>query len=100
MSLVVKVHHKGDRTVVAVCDSDLVGKVFEECGVVLDLSSDFFKGVILEKKKIGDLVRNADSVNLVGEEAVELGVSEGIVEKENIKIVDGVPHAHAFILQE
>ncbi|RLE46934.1 DUF424 domain-containing protein [Candidatus Woesearchaeota archaeon] len=100
MSLIVKVHHKDSRTVVAVCDSDLVGRVFEENNVVLDLSGDFFNGEVLEKQEVGDLIRNADSVNLVGKEAVKLGISEGIIEEENIKVVDGVPHAQAVILQE
>ena len=49
MSLVAKVHHKGDSTVVAVCDSKLVGKVFEEGELQLDLTNESYKGDILEK---------------------------------------------------
>ena len=100
MSLVVKVHHKGDCTVIAVCDPDLVGKVFEEGDLRLDLSGDFYKGDIIEKTEVGDLIRNADCVNLVGKNSVKLGVSEGIIEEGHIKFIDGIPHAQAVILQE
>ncbi len=99
MSLVVKVHHKGDSTVVAVCDSDLIGKVFEEGDLQLDLTNDFYKGDILEKAEVGDLLRNANSINLVGEEAIKLGIKEGLIEKEHIKKVDGIPHAQAAMIQ-
>jgi len=98
MSLVVKVHQKDDRTVVAVCDDTLLGQVFEEKGVQLDLSSPFYQGEVFEKQQdVGDLLRNADSVNLVGDEAVKIGLMEGIITPEQVRTVDGVPHAQSVI---
>jgi hypothetical protein len=98
--MIVKVHKKQEKTVVAVCDDDLLGKRFEEGDLQLDLTSDFYAGTKMDEKEAGDLVRNADIVNLVGEQSVKLGIEEGIVEKDRILKVDGIPHAEAVIVHE
>ncbi|RMD57695.1 DUF424 family protein [Candidatus Woesearchaeota archaeon] len=100
MSLTVKVHTKQDRTIVAVCDSSLLGQVLEENGVRLDLSGDFYNGEVRDRSEVGDLVRNADGVNLVGESAVRVGIEEGVIDEGHIIKVQGVPHAQAVIVQE
>ena len=101
MKLVVKVHHKDERTVVAVCDSNILGKLFEEGDLQLDLRSEFFNGDIYDDMLVvGDLLRNADSVNIVGDESVKLGLYEGVIDPDHVKVVQGVPHAQAVILHE
>ena len=42
--MIVKIHKRDDRTILAVCDSDLIGRTFTEGERQLDLSSDFYKG--------------------------------------------------------
>lgn len=98
--MLVKIHKKENRTIIAVCDKDLIGKLLEENGKQLDLRGEFYKGEELTTEEIGDLVRNADGVNLVGQEAVNLGLQEGVIEKENIITVKGIPHAQAILIQE
>ncbi len=100
MTLVVKVHHKEDRTIVAAVDENLIGKLIEENGRQLDLRSDFYKGKIVALEEAGDLIRNADSVNLVGTEAVELGLKEGVIQKEHIITIGGVPYAQALLVHD
>lgn len=101
MKLSVKIHQKDDRTVLAVCDAELLGSVYEENGVQLDLKSEFFDGEFFEKvQDVGDLMRNADCVYLVGEESVKIGMMEDIVQKEDVKYVDGVPHVQVVIIHE
>ena len=100
MSLLAKVHKKDKKTIVAVCDSELIGKVFDENKVQLDLRGDFYKGEEKSQEEIGDLMRNADGVNLVGEKAIELGLSEGVIEKSQVVKVKGIPHAQGTFVQE
>ncbi len=90
--MIVKIHKKDERTIVAVCDDNLLGKKFEENGKQLDLSVDFYKGDQMSSVETGDLLRNADGVNLVGEESVKLGLEEGIIEEEQIVLIAGIPH--------
>lgn len=99
MSLLVKIHKQGDRTVVAVCDKDLLGKLFQEKSCQLDLRGDFYKGEEKSLEEAGDLLRNADYVNLVGKEAVKLGLQEGVISDENILKIEDVPHAQAVLIQ-
>jgi len=100
MTLVVKVHHKDARTIVAVADEKLLGRLLEENGKQLDLRGDFYKGELKDASEIGDLMRNADAVNLVGEEAVALGLQEGVIEEAHVLKVKGVPHAQALLIHD
>ncbi|MCX6708164.1 MAG: DUF424 family protein [Candidatus Woesearchaeota archaeon] len=100
MPMLVKIHKKESRTIIAVCDKDLLGKLFEENGKQLDLRGEFYKGEELEIEEIGDLIRNADGVNLVGQEAINLGLQEGVIGQENIIIIKGIPHAQAILIHE
>ena len=98
--MIVKIHKKEERTIVAVCDDKLLGQKFEENGRQLDLTGDFYKGELMSNIAAGDLVRNADGVNLVGEESVKLGLDEGIIEETQIVRIAGIPHAQAFVIHE
>ncbi len=100
MTMLVKVHKKENRTIVAVCDKELIGQLLEENGKQIDLRGDFYKGEERDGAEIGDLIRNADGVNLVGQEAVALGLQEGVIEKENVITVKGIPHAQAVLMHE
>ena len=98
--MIVKVHKRNGKVLVAVCDTDLIGKKFEEGELQLDLTSDFYAGKELDEKATGDLIRNAYIINLVGKNAIKLGMDEGIIEKDHIKNIAGIPHAQAVIEQE
>lgn len=99
--MIVKVHKNEGRTIVAVCDDELLGKKFEQGNKQLDLTSDFYKGdQYTDKQLVGDMIRNADVINLVGTISVSLGIDEGLIEKENVVNIDGIPHAQAAIEHE
>ncbi len=99
--MIAKPHkNQQNKIVVAVCDSELLGKKYEEGGKQLDLTSDFYKGDEMEDVAVGDLMRNADSVNLVGEKAVSLGIQEGIIDKEHVNKIAGIPYAQAVVARE
>lgn len=97
LSMIVKVHKRQDKTVVAVCDTNLIGKKFEDGDLQLDLGSDFYKGEEMDEKEAGDLVRNADIINLAGEESIRLGLAEGVIDEEHVLKIKGIPHAQAVL---
>ena len=99
--MISKLHKsKDNRIVAAVCDSELLGKKIEEGNKQLDMTSDFYNGKETDDISAGDLIRNADSVNLVGEKAVRLGISEGVIDKSHVKKIAGVPYAQAAVARE
>jgi len=98
--MIVKIHKREDRTVIAVCDSDLLGRKFSEGDRQLDLTSDFYKGEERDEKDVGDLIRNADIVNLVGKNAVKIGLQEEVITQDHVITIAGIPHAQAVITHD
>ncbi len=93
MKVYLKIHKAGDREVVAVCDENLVGKCFREKNLKLEVSERFYKGKVISKNKIIEVLKEAHTVNLVGEASVALGIEANIVFKDNVIKIEGIPHA-------
>lgn len=93
--------HDAYRRIIAVCDSDLIGKKFEEEKIQLDVNEKFYKGdLIAEEKAIEILKEEAEEdacFNFVGNISCELGIKAGIVNKENILEIQGVKHAMSLL---
>ena len=97
--MIAKLHKSLEgRVILAVCDSELVGKKFEEGELQLDLTSGFYKGKEMSEERILELFKVVNIVNLVGKEAVGLGKKAGIIEK--VITIEGIPHAEAVIVRE
>ena len=89
----VKIHKTKFRDVIAVCDSNLIGKKFEEKDLQLTITERFYKGEVMAEEKIITLLENAENVNIVGKESIKIGIKAGIIIKENIITIEGIPHA-------
>jgi hypothetical protein len=90
--LIVKTHETKNGVIVAVVDQNLLGQKFEEGDLQLDLSSIYYKGELKTPDEVGDLIRNAYGVNIVGEHAIKLAIEEGIVDENMIKKISGIPY--------
>ena len=88
---------KSYRDVVAICDSDLLGKRFEEGKFQLDVKESFYKG---EEKSESETVeflkrmRMEDATfNIVGRKSVKAALKAGIINENSIGEVQGVQFA-------
>ncbi len=94
--MLVKIHDSY-RYVVAICDSNLIGKVFEEDKFQLDVKESFFKGDEIPKEKVIEMLRDMAmedaTFNIIGEESTKTALEAGIISEEGIKKIDGVPFA-------
>jgi len=96
--MIVKLHRTPDgRKLVAICDSELIGKKFEEGKLQLDLSSNFYKGEEKSKEEALNLIDGAYMINVVGRESVEFVLKLGVVNERSIIKIDNVPHVQAII---
>ncbi|MBN2122242.1 DUF424 family protein [Candidatus Micrarchaeota archaeon] len=95
-----KVRESPEGNVVAACDRELIGKVLEEGDSVLDLKahSSFYVGEIAGQEQVRAALGDFASANLVGEKAVGVALKEGIVQKRDIKYINGVPHLQIYRL--
>lgn len=91
-----KIHKMGHQEVVALCDEELIGKTLEEKKFQLKVSESFYKGEELSEDKIIDVLKFKSNINIVGKKSIELALKIGIISKENIIKIKGVPHAQVI----
>lgn len=96
----VKIHtsgyDKGSGAVIAVCDEDLIGKTLKTEKIELKVSEQFYKGDTKTEDEVITILKEARNINLLGKKAVAAGIKAGIIEKEKVLLIQGVPHAQAF----
>ncbi len=85
-----KVYRQGAEVLVAVCDSDLVGKKFAEGRLHVEVSKEFFGEERTTPKELEAALKKATIANFVGCCAVEQAIRLGYVERENVLCIDGV----------
>ena len=96
--MIVKIHKAdGGKMVLAVCDSELLGKKVEDGKKHLDLSSDFYNGEEMSDQDVCDLMRNAYILNLVGKKSVTLAVNEDLISGDYVSEIKGIPYAQGVI---
>ena len=85
------------RDVVAICDSELLGKVFEEGNFQLNVKENFYKGEEVSKEKAIEILINMAkedaTFNIVGEQAINAAIEAKVIDKEGIKKIQDIPFA-------
>ena len=88
---------KSYRDIVAICDSDLLGKKFEEGKFQLDVKESFFGGNKTSEEEaieiMKDMVREDATFNIVGEKSVNTALKAEIISEEGDGRIGGVPFA-------
>ncbi len=88
---------KSYRYVVAVCDSDLLGKRFEEGRFQLDVKESFYKGDEKSENEainlMKDMAREDATFNIVGEKSVKAALKAGIIHEESVREIKGIKFA-------
>jgi hypothetical protein len=89
--------HKSYREVVAVCDKELLGRQFEQGNRILDVRESFYNG---EEKEEAEMIKTMKfyasedaTFSIVGKKACQAALKAGIISKEGIKNVQGIPFA-------
>lgn len=94
--MLVKIH-KASRWIVAICDSDLIGKKFEQGKRQLDLTTSFFKGDEKTEQEVREIIldyqREDACFNIAGKQACEIAKELGVVDDNGIIRIQNVPVA-------
>jgi uncharacterized protein len=89
--------HEAYRNLVALCDTDLIGKAFEEDIRRIEINEYFFKGEEKNKDEIINILKDLEKedaiFNIVGKESVECALIAKIISKEGIIMIQDVPVA-------
>jgi len=100
---------KSYREVVAICDSELLGKKFEswasedpsespkEGKFQLDVKESFFGGEKTSEEDVikimKDFAKEDATFNIIGKKSVDCAIKAGLVSEEGVKKISGVPFA-------
>ena len=89
--------HKAYRTIVALADSEIIGKNFEEGIMQIEVNPNFFRGEQKSEKEVIEILKemyNEDAIfNIVGERSVFCALKAGIINKNGIIKIQGIPVA-------
>lgn len=97
-SVYTRVYRDKRSVLVAACDSDLIGKTFREGRLKLDVTRDFYGGMLASIEETLRLLDGADIANLVGSTIVDAAVKQGLVDPEAIISIAGIPHVQIMKL--
>jgi len=89
--------HQAYRTIVALCDSDLIEKTFEEGNKCITLHPHFFNGDEKSKEEVIKILKDMDkedaTFNIIGKDSVQTALETGIIKEHGIITIDNVPIA-------
>lgn len=97
MTMCLKSYGVNKEILVAVCDSELIGRTFREGELHLSVNEDFFKGQPADEHEVKKALEEATIANLVGERSVTCGIDSGVVDENCVIIIEGVPHAQMVL---
>ncbi|MBI2631807.1 DUF424 family protein [Candidatus Pacearchaeota archaeon] len=97
MDIYIKIH-RSYRNVVAIADSVLLGKKFEEGIKQLDVRENFYNGMKIESEEEALRVLKMQIVedstfNIVGGESVKLAIKAGIIAEGSFGHIANIPYA-------
>ena len=87
-----RVYKDAKYTLVAACDSDILGETFREGKLKLEVRPDFYRGVRTTVVDALAAIDTADVANLVGEAIVQAAVRRSLVDPSAVLHIGGVPH--------
>ncbi len=93
-----KIHISGNRTVLAACDAELIGKTLNFKGVPFHISEAFYKGKKVDEQELAKLLDEHNNINLVGEKVVSVALKKGLISERSIIRIEGIPHAQIYRL--
>ena len=89
--------HRAYRDIVAICDSNLIGKRFEEGKFQLDVKENFFKGEEVSEDRIIEIINDMSmedaTFNIIGKNSTNTALKTGLITEEGIKEISGIPFA-------
>jgi hypothetical protein len=91
-----KLHERNGKKILACCDEELLGKTIQTKETEFCIKESFYKGTKTGNKELEKRFEEADSVNLVGKETVSVALKNNWIKKEDIMMIDSIPHAQIF----
>ena len=93
MKVYLKIHANPRFETVACCDENLLNKIIEEGNLRIEINERFFGGKLMEIDQAIEIVLSASYFNIVGTNIIEKAIADGILPKEGVRTINGIPMA-------
>ncbi|MBS7639365.1 MAG: DUF424 family protein [Candidatus Bathyarchaeia archaeon] len=93
MEVYVRLTKWGRHTLLAICDSDILGKTFRKDGIIFEVKGEFYNGYKTSIEEALALIEQSTIVNLCGRNIVKKAIERGYVHPEAVYEICGVLHA-------
>ena len=94
-----KIHRSPEMgDVVAVCDRELINTTISNGTITVSVTEAFYGNVPATEDDVRKALKTAGNINLMGERAVGLAISMGLLARSGCIMIDTVPHAQIYQL--
>ena len=93
MRVYLKVHSTPRFETIACCDEKLLNKVFKQGNLKIEITERFYGGTLMQIEEAIDILLKSSFFNIVGNNIIDLAITHGIVPKEGVQLINGVPMA-------
>ncbi len=79
-------------------DSELIGKTLTDGKITFRVSKTFYHDENVSEKELETILEEADNINLIGKNCIDVAMKKGIVSKKGIILISDIPHAQVYKL--
>jgi len=96
MKFSVRVSEYQKKSMLNICDADLLGKKIIQDELTMHISEAYYGKRIVELDEAKTLLKNSSIINMVGKDTISLAVELGIGSENGVKVVSDVPFLIVF----
>jgi hypothetical protein len=96
MQFSVRVSDYQKKTMLNICDAELLGKKIVQDDLTVNISESYYGDRFVDQKEAESLLQSASIINMVGKETVSLSVKIGVGSENGVKIISGIPFLIVF----
>jgi hypothetical protein len=93
MKVYLKVHSKNEIETIACCDEEILNKVFKQGNLRIEISNQFFGGILINIEEAVEILKDASFFNIVGKNITKKAIDCKILPQEGVRVINGVPMA-------
>jgi len=93
-----KVYRVKGEILVAVCDSDIVGKTFREGELRIEVKEGFYGDSEFNEEEVKNALKKATIANITGKRAVNLAIKIGVIDERNVLKIGDCLHAQMVVM--
>lgn len=93
MDAYVNIRKMGKNILLAICDSEMLGKTLRQGKIIFHIKNEFYNGGKTTVEEAVSMIENSTIVNIVGKNCVKRAIAKGYVHPDAVLQIEGVPHA-------